>query len=479
MRRLPRVVLFVVLAACSDSPIAVDGGVDASPDAGPPPAGPPAPVSIERISVYQTVQVTLVDEGATATPNAPVVAGRAMQVRVGVTPEGDFVGTVEGRLTLSRGDEEVVFLNTAEIDGPETDRPGFGFGFDVPAAWATSDVSYAVSMHTAEGGGGAGSRFPAAEFQALGVVDAPSIEVHIVPLRYNADGSGRLPSAAEGAGLETLREHLEALLPTNNLVLEVVEPVDLDDAVVGSSSASWSDALRTVQQARAANAPSAHVYYLGLVEPAPSFGEFCSGNCTTGFGTVNENNTPTARSAVALGFDRDSSRFSALHELGHNFGLRHAPCGSANGPDPDFPHGEGSIGVWGLDQRTGGYLPPATADVMGYCRLQWISDYNYNNIYERVAEHGDGDALIFALPHVRITVSRFAAPARNPAELEVPARVEEGGVLLDAFDAAGAPAGQVIAHRQELSAPEIVQWLVPLVEGVASVALPGGRVALR
>jgi hypothetical protein len=66
------------------------------------------------------------------------------------------------------------------------------------------------------------------------------------------------------------------------------------------------------------------------------------------------------------------------HELGHNVGLRHAPCGSPAGADPDYPYDNGDIGVWGYDLRRSRLLNPEQyADLMGYCRPRWISDFSF------------------------------------------------------------------------------------------------------
>ena len=48
------------------------------------------------------------------------------------------------------------------------------------------------------------------------------------------------------------------------------------------------------------------------------------------------------------------------HELGHNLGLRHAPCGGAGNPDPSFPHPDGSAGAWGYDFARGELVRPTT-----------------------------------------------------------------------------------------------------------------------
>ena len=66
------------------------------------------------------------------------------------------------------------------------------------------------------------------------------------------------------------------------------------------------------------------------------------------------------------------------HELGHNFGQYHAPCGNPSGVDANYPYPGGSIGSWGIDPRTNTLVDPAKyKDVMGYCGTNWVSDYMY------------------------------------------------------------------------------------------------------
>ncbi|MYD56571.1 MAG: hypothetical protein F4246_06115 [Rhodothermaceae bacterium] len=72
------------------------------------------------------------------------------------------------------------------------------------------------------------------------------------------------------------------------------------------------------------------------------------------------------------------------HEVGHNLDLRHAPCGGAGSTDPDFPHSDGSVGVWGFDFRDSTLISPTYhKDIMGYCYDQgWLSDYFYENVID-------------------------------------------------------------------------------------------------
>ncbi len=66
------------------------------------------------------------------------------------------------------------------------------------------------------------------------------------------------------------------------------------------------------------------------------------------------------------------------HELGHNLGLRHAPCGGATAADARYPYHGGEIGAWGYDFASGRVVSAALyKDVMGYCDPQWVSDYHF------------------------------------------------------------------------------------------------------
>jgi hypothetical protein len=84
---------------------------------------------------------------------------------------------------------------------------------------------------------------------------------------------------------------------------------------------------------------------------------------------------------VAVGFDEfPEAPFTLAHELGHNFNLLHAPCGGPDDVDRRFPDHRGAIGTFGIDIDADSLIGPETADLMGYCRPRWLSDYHYRNV---------------------------------------------------------------------------------------------------
>ena len=109
--------------------------------------------------------------------------------------------------------------------------------------------------------------------------------------------------------------------------------------------------------------------------------------------------------------------------------LRHAPCGSAGGPDPNYPHDGGEAGVWGYDiQRTRLLNPVDYKDLMGYCNPDWISDYHYKRAFD----------------HRRATEDFSGAPAVDQAPSEKTlllwGSVYDGELVLEpAFLVEGAP----------------------------------------
>jgi Peptidase M66 len=86
---------------------------------------------------------------------------------------------------------------------------------------------------------------------------------------------------------------------------------------------------------------------------------------------------------VGMGWDYASSAPGiTAHEIGHTFGLLHAPCGATSGLDKSYPVSNGKIDGWGFDVASLKlYDPGVNYDVMSYCGQngkQWVSSYMYN-----------------------------------------------------------------------------------------------------
>ena len=123
--------------------------------------------------------------------------------------------------------------------------------------------------------------------------------------------------------------------------------------------------------------------------------------------------------SAALGWDYLPSGSDVVaHELGHNWGRNHAPCGGPAGVDPAYPHPDGSTGGYGLDVSTGTLKPPTTSDIMGYCDPKWISDYTYKAV------------LNYLSPASPIVMSAAVSQAIQPCLL-VWGHIEDGELVLE------------------------------------------------
>jgi hypothetical protein len=113
---------------------------------------------------------------------------------------------------------------------------------------------------------------------------------------------------------------------------------------------------------------------------------------------------------VAVGINNPEGIDTVLaHELGHNFSLPHAPCGSPSNPDIEYPYNFGATGSYGTDQGYTTIFNPELKDVMGYCGGGHVSDHNY----EKAQDYLD---KLAGQPYVINTVNADSSiSARKPS----------------------------------------------------------------
>ena len=211
------------------------------------------------------------------------------------------------------------------------------------------------------------NRYPASGFVSLKMVQVPTLNLTLVPVSYKGN-TPKLDQAAQDALLEQTR----LLYPLSDIKVNVHAPYTFSGTLEARSESGWNDLLSQLTNLRAMDG-SADLYY-GVVHPGYNSG-------IAGVGWV-------GGSPVSVGWNSPSSRSTVMaHELGHNWKRNHAPCGNVNG-EKDYPHEEGHIGVWGFDRSTQTLKAPTdNADIMGYCRPAWVSDYTYDGILAYRQDH--------------------------------------------------------------------------------------------
>ena len=369
-----------------------------NPDAPAPPLVPG--LAITDVAFFQAVKVPVVTAGkavAKATRNAPVVLGRPALVRVYVAPgEGYTPTAVTAELRLVDGTTRLPSIkDTKTISADSTDEASAStFNFEVPATSLPAGVTYQVLL-TAKGGevpkGAVDARFPkAGGVQDLEGEKSGKLKIVVVPVKYDADGSGRQPDVS-AAQLALYKDTFMARYAVTEVEVTARAAWSYPSAISANGS-GFSAVLNAITNLRKSDGVATDVYYYGALAPKPSFSSFCGGGCVTGLSTVVESaKTSFLRASVGVGFPGEDSANTMAHEVGHAHGREHAPCGGAQNTDPDFPYSGGTIGTWGYNILDKTFISPTKGkDMMGYCPNEWVSDYTFTALFDRIAAVNGG-----------------------------------------------------------------------------------------
>ncbi|MGB5809715.1 MAG: M66 family metalloprotease, partial [Polyangiales bacterium] len=369
----------------------VGGDVDATRCAYEPLDKPARSIRLSEVTVNQGVAIPLAQNGtvvSAASRKAPIVAGRDAVFQIGVTPEADWqpreivvevqldgVAVAESRATVSTASDssDPEAMIQVPVSGEELEE---GATFSVGLFEIASCVDQA--------GGVTAPRVPASGTTELGAESlAGPFRIVLVPIRWNTDGSGRLPDLSPGV-VQEFADGVASLYPVTGVDVTVRnQPLDYGGALDAGGN-GWSQLLNECLSLRSSDNGPDEVYYYCLFQPTPTARDFCSGGCVAGIGPVPSASDTYRRAAIGIGFN-GSGVDTFLHEIGHALGRPHAPCGGASGADPGYPYADAAIGVWGYDLTSDSHISPDYRDLMSYCGPNWISDYNYDLLFDRIA----------------------------------------------------------------------------------------------
>ena len=351
-------------------------------------------IAITDIAAYQSVRVGLVENGqAVANPAAPLVARKDVLIRVFVEPLAGFQArsiVAKLELTNSSGELPAQEIRLSVSRASTESNGGSTFNFFVDGNVLDGTGSYRVTLYEDAGVQSAGGDVSQASFPrgaGLGAFreePARTLRIVLVPVRYNADGSGRLPDTSD-AQVDRYREAFYAMFPASEVEITVRSAIAYNRAVEAYGT-GWDTLLNEMAYLRYQDRVADDVYYYGIFNPASSVYNYCSGGCVLGLSNlVQDYRYAQGRVSIGLGFTGDESVNTMVHEVGHAHGREHAPCGLGGQPsDRYYPNNTGKIDDWGFDHRSSDLRSPGTfVDVMSYCSPSWISVYNYDALYTR------------------------------------------------------------------------------------------------
>lgn len=248
----------------------------------------------------------------------------------------------------------------------------------------------------------------------LPVVEIDPLQVLLVPVEQAPTG---LVGRIDASNADTFLSDTRRMLPVSGVEWQLRAPYTTQIRITNDFD-RWNSLLSELLAVRT-DQETGGAYWYGVVQPEYSRG-------IAGIGYILPNAANPER--VSVGWDLpNTAAYIAAHELGHNLGRRHAPCGVGQSLDPNFPYPNAGLGATGWDRESGGLVSSAThADFMSYCLPAWTSDYTFTAILDRLST---------------LSVLSSARFATRPTEgLLVWGRIDRNGMHLEpAFESSGPP----------------------------------------
>lgn len=315
-----------------------------------------------RIANVQLLQTTEVGVNG-----VPAITGRPLWVRISLLADHPVLLTApaEVKVHVLRNDVPIGSVEAIGPDclgtTPELSQPTRGFVAEVPASWLHSNIKLYVTA-------GSSLRYPEEGYMAVAVRQPPELDLVLVPVDLPHVG---LERALSGAEAQSIIDRHRSIFPLDTINFSIREPYQYQN------SDDLAQLIRELTELWLMDESSS--FYQGVV-PVGEYDSMAAG--------VGQLSGPISWGKYELFEDFPLlTGWTLSHELGHNFGLAHAPCGDAPGSRP-FPYSGGLTGTYGVIQFSD-YLDMATpehSDLMGYCGNRWISDHHYLTVLNTLEE---------------------------------------------------------------------------------------------
>ena len=345
------------------------------------PIGTP-PASTTPTSAARIAQVALAQSLVFPSDDAQLVlvAGKDVLVLAKVTTTNTGEAKPGGSLTVENASGQTLYSTplvppSGSIPTVLTSQPTFAHDYSarLPGAWVQTGLRIKVGLNNG---------LPATPV-APRVGSGNAITLVAIPIQI---GNKLATVPADSA------DFLRARMPMASITMPQRAPmVSSSVKTVPTSDQAWLSAmynlLGEIDDVRVSEHAQRNTYYYGFI-PKSSYGYM-------GLGYVGY--------PAAVGADwayKNLGLQTLVHELGHNTGLSHAPCGGPTNPDPNFPYANATLGagsryIWGYNPSTNTFTDPTNSalhDTMSYCTGDTFSDYNYRKIQVKLTP-ADADHL--------------------------------------------------------------------------------------
>jgi hypothetical protein len=354
-------------------------------------------ISIASVEVNQGVAVTVASQGAPVSlgsRNAEIIAERPTLIRAPWAISTEWTAReVEAHLEVTHADgEREIFVDRRRIAADAPVGMDAAFEWEMTGQHMRPAMAYRIRLlevdEVSRGTATQGAILPASGTADLGVTADPMrMKLVVIPVVTPAGGVHVTPDLRE-----LIAQRITASYPLQELDLVVRAPWTTQARL-----SSLDEAFDYMTQARAQDGAGHESYYHLLLD----YDTCCSGEDFADWGGIAylADETPDfPRDGITKIFMPDPQWWIwdidvMIHEIGHNHGRDHAPCGNPEGVDPNFPYAGAGVGVPGYDIDAGVLIDPtsidpetgmATTDFMSYCWPQWWSDYSWQNLLKRV-----------------------------------------------------------------------------------------------
>ena len=419
---------------------------------------------IEHTVLYQSVQDTSND--------VTLVAHKPALLRIYAKWDGDpGNAALPVAEILVEGLRDGVPFDSLELGpqpisvNPSDDNMASTLNVELPGGWLEGELGLRVTIDPGDAVAEADESNNVVE-DAFTFQEVAPLDLTIVPIIYVDSQTGVTFSEATQ---DPLSQWLLTAFPLSTVNVNFHTPYTFTGDL--RQGDEWVRLLNEVTNiwATEVGVGSSHVYY-GLIPNSTSAGGSWFSGGISGLGWIGQ------RVSIGIHFGTDNGE-SGGHEIGHNFGRYHAPCGNPNSVDPNFPYPNASIGVYGVDTSADTVLAPdVTHDMMSYCGPEWVSDYTYEGLYQDQFLRGGKVGTKGAGLLIRATVEGETLSLLPIYRLDVPVIPPEGSGdhLVQLLDDSGSPVATypaVLFEAEELGVrAETIMAYVPASPELAEVA---------